>query len=238
MTDPRKIAAQLGSDLAATLGEALHGVTLFGSVARGEYVEGVSNINVLVLVDDIGPAMLRRVAPIGERWAAEGLAPLLMEDEEWRRASDVFTIELLDMRDAHEVLRGRDPLGEMPADSGPLRLQAERELRSKLLLLRSGLMRTASIPEGTGALLIAALPSFLTYLRAALRLAGRTVPAASAELIEAGTALVGADPGGFVAALEARTTLSEWKIAIDDAVVESYNNTAERTAAFVDTFTR
>jgi hypothetical protein len=64
------------------------------------------------------------------------------------------------------------------------------------------------------------------------------VPARSAELIEAGTALVGADPGGFVAALEARTGLSEWKIGIDDAVVGSYNNAAERTAAFVDTLTR
>jgi predicted nucleotidyltransferase len=238
MTEPRKIAERLAADLVKALGESLHGVTLFGSVARGEFVEGVSNINVLVLVDDIDPAVLRRVAPLAEPRAADGLAPLLMEDDEWRRASDVFAIELLDMRDAHEVLHGRDPIEEVASDGGTLRLQAERELRSKLLLLRTGLMRTASAPQATGALLIAALPSFLTYLRAALRLADRPVPARSAELIEAGTALVGADPGGFVAALEARTGLSEWKIGIDDAVVGSYNNAAERTAAFVDTLTR
>jgi hypothetical protein len=32
--------------------------------------------------------------------------------------------------------------------------------------------------------------------------------------------------------------LSEWKVGIADAVVDSYNNAAERTAAFVDTLTR
>jgi hypothetical protein len=141
------------------------------------------------------------------------------------------------MRDAHEVLHGRDPIEDVASDGATLRLQAERELRSKLLLLRTGLMRTASTPQATGALLIAALPSFLTYLRAALRLADRPVPEKSAELIAAGTALVGADPGGFIAALEARTALSEWKVGIADAVVDSYNNAAERTAAFVDTLT-
>ena len=65
MADPRKTAAELARALETRLGERLHSVLLFGSVARGEAVDGVSDINVLVLLDRVDAAALEGHRPAG-----------------------------------------------------------------------------------------------------------------------------------------------------------------------------
>lgn len=234
MQDPAKLASDLVQEMRETFGARLRSVLLYGSVPRGEYIEGVSNINVLVLVDEIDPATLRAAAPHALRWSASGLVPLLLEADEWARAADVFAIEVLDMLDVHSVLHGIDPLQSLQVSAEALRLQAERELRGKLVTLHSGMMAAAEKPEALGDLLRAALPSYVTYVRAALRLAGQLVPSSSGAVIDAGARAVSFDAAGFHAAREARQQGGKWKVGITDRVMESYHAAAERLAAYVD----
>jgi predicted nucleotidyltransferase len=234
MTDPKKAASDLVRELAATFGGELRSAVLYGSVARGEYVDGVSNINVLVLFDDIAPATLQRASPLARRWADDGLVPLLLERAEWESAADVFAIEVLDMVEAREVLHGGDPVSGLDVSHGALRLQAEHELRGKLITLHNGMLRAAESPESMGTLLAMALPSMLTYLRAALRLVGKQVPRTSGAVIDVASEVIGFDPAGFQAALDARRARGKWKVAITDAAVDRYHTAAERTASFVD----
>jgi hypothetical protein len=142
------------------------------------------------------------------------------------------------MADAHEVLHGADPLAGLTASTEALRLQAERELRGKLVTLHNGMLHAAGSDEHVGSLLTMALPSFVTYLRAALRLAGHAVPGTCERVIEAGAALIGFDPAGLNAALGARRGGGKWKVGIADPLVERYHAAAERTAAHVDRFGR
>src|SRR5690606_31107163 len=146
--------------------DRLRSAALFGSAARGEWIEGVSDVNVLVLVDDIDATLLERSAEATSAAVERGVMPLLMELDEWRRAGDVFCIELADMRDAHIALRGEDPAAHYNAVPSNLRLQAERELRAKLLHLHGGMLAAARDRVRLGQLLLRALPSFVTYLRA------------------------------------------------------------------------
>jgi hypothetical protein len=121
---------------------------------------------------------------------------------------------------------------------GAVRLQAERELRARLITLHNGMLRTADAPRQLGRLLMAAVPSLTTYLRAALRLAGQTVPQNSADLIRAGTELVGAPDTGLLLALDARVRKRNLPLSIEDPAVAAYNAVAERTATFVDSQVR
>ncbi len=234
------MANQRGLDIARELetdfGTALHSVVLFGSAARGEYVDGTSNVNLLVLVDDVNPPLLAKAVPHAKRWREANAVPLLLATDEWERAADVFAIEIADMHDAHEVLAGTDPITGHAVPRTALRLQAERELRGKILQLRSALLAAAGASDQIGALLIAALPSFATYLRAALRLASRPVPPHMDQVLSAGARLVGAESSGLLAAHEARTARKALRVALDDAIVETYHTAAERTAAYVDAF--
>lgn len=238
MTDPRKLAEDFANGLRATLDERVRAAALFGSAARGEWIEGVSDVNVLVLLDDIDAPLLGRAAPVVNRWAAKNVRPLLMEMAEWRRAADVFTIELADMKDASSPLFGDDPAATAVVQPSILRLQAERELRAKLLHLHAGMVQSAGDGKRLGELFVRALPSFTTYMRTALRLAKQPVPAESRAVIDAACSLIGTDPAAFLQVHDARTSRSTLSVSLDQSLADDYNTAAEKLAAYIDAFGR
>lgn len=236
--DPRAVADRFVENLRGAIGDSLRSAALFGSAARGEWVRGFSDVNVLVLVDDISAGLLSSAAPTAQRAADEGVSPLIMEMAEWRRAADVFAIELADMQDAAVPLIGDHPAPPLPLDPSVLRLQGERELRSKLLHLHGGMLMLADRPGRLGELLVRALPSFVTYYRTALRLAGEPVPARMSQVIEAGCALTATDPAPLLRVASARQSGSAPEVRLTEPLADQFNSAAERLAAHIDTWGR
>lgn len=234
MTDPRKLADEFVTGLRRDLGERMRSAALFGSAARDEWVEGVSDVNVLVLVDEIDAQMLSRASSTARASVKRRVMPLLMELEEWRRAADVFSIELADMRDAHVPLFGDDPVAHYTADRTNLRLQAERELRAKLLHLHAGMLLAGDDRKRLAQLFIHALPSFSTYMRAALRLAGETVPTRTPAAIEQACALAEADADSFLRVYNARSRSSKPELDVGDGLADRFNSSAQRLAEYID----
>jgi predicted nucleotidyltransferase len=236
--DPRQLAENFVEELRDAISGRVRAATLFGSAARNEWIAGVSDVNVLVLLDDIDAPVLKRAAPAASHALSNGLTPLLMELDEWRRAIDVFTIELADMKDASLTLYGEDPVAAPIVQHTIMRLQAERELRAKLLHLHAAMLVAADDRARLGQIFIHALPSFTTYLRTALRLAQQTVPRTSRDVIEQGCALASADPAAFLRVLDARTSGEDFAIGLDEPVADHFNTAAEQLAAYVDAFGR
>jgi predicted nucleotidyltransferase len=234
MADPRERAEVFVEELRGAVGERLQAATLFGSAARGEWIEGVSDVNVMVLLDSLDAGLLATAAPSVRRAMEAGVVPLVMEMEEWRRAADVFPIELADMRDAHTPLFGDDPVTGPVIKPSYLRLQAERELRAKLLHLHGGMLVAADDPERLGQLFALALPSFTTYMRATLRLAGEPVPADSRAVIQRTCELVGADADPFLELLDARAAGGAPRVELSDPVADQFNTAATRLATYID----
>ncbi len=228
-------AKRFTEELTSALGARLRSVVLHGSVARGEAVKGVSDVNLLVLLDDVDATALRTAGPLARRWARAGnTAPLLLSWTEWLRSADAFAIEVADMKDVRTVLHGDDPVADLQVDQRELRLQAERELRGKLVQLRSGLLLTAERPEEVGRLLLAALPSFTTYARAVVRLHGEAVPGTTPSVLDRAAALVEADAAPLHTAWQARVGGGPHAWAVDSPQVHGYYTFAERTADHVD----
>lgn len=234
MTDPRKLAEQFVTGLKGDLGPRLRSAALFGSAARDEWIEGTSDVNVLVLVDSIDAAMLAKAAPTARNYVKRRVMPLIMAQEEWRRAGDVFAIELADMKDAHVPLVGEDPVAHYIADMTNLRLQAERELRAKLLHLHGGMLLAGDDRKRLGPLFLHALPSFTTYMRAALRLAGQAVPATTPRVIERACALAGADDKPFLRVHNARSGRAKLEPDASDPLADQFNASAQRLADYID----
>ncbi len=235
MADPKETADRFAAELASILGPRLRGVVLHGSVARGEVAPGVSDINLLVLLDLVDPVALRVTSPLARRWVENGnSAPLVASWHEWEESADAFAIEVADMRDAHVVLRGADPIAHLPEDHLALRLQAERELRGKLVQLRTGLLLSAERPQEIGQLLLRALPSFTTYFRAILRLNGRKPPAKTEDVIQEAGRVVGFDPTPLLRAWEARCAARPLKLAVDDPLTTGYYAAVVRATEYVD----
>lgn len=234
MEKPVAAAESAARELAERLGTRLHAVVLYGSAARDEFVAAHSDINLLVLLDRIDADAIGRLAAASTHWDRRRINAMLLEEEEWTRATDAFAIELLDMKDARRVLHGEDPVEPLTIERRHARLQAERELRGRTIALHNGMVRCAGSPADLGALLIAAIPSFATYLRATLRLAGQTVPGRLRDVIEQGSRLIGAPANGLIRALEAREANGTWEIRLDSDIIADFNDAAARTARFID----
>ena len=237
MKEPVAIAERFAELLAEAYGPALQSVILYGSVPRGDAVAGLSDINLLVVVERIHIPDLERVTPLARHWIVERrCAPMLIGADEWPRAGDAFAIEVAEMLDHRRVLVGGDPVAETRVDRAALRSQAEHELRGRLVQLHEALMLAATEPERVGGVLLAALPSFAAYFRSALRLAGRPAPARMEEAVRAVAKLVGGPPDGCLAEVSGRESGRPPRLSVADPVTTTYYDLVRRVLAYVDDF--
>src|SRR5207244_2565454 len=75
------------------------------------------------------------------------------------------------------------------------RRELEQELKGKLVRLRQAYVAFRSEPKRLGPVLVGSAAGFFTMLRTALRLAGRTAPAAPDDLVREAAALIGFEAG-------------------------------------------
>src|SRR5262245_46721324 len=116
----------LATRLESALGANLVSLTLYGSSARNQQVDGRSDINLLLIARDASTEGLRGAAPVLAEWIGGGeTAPLIFSQDEWRASADVFPLEIEDMRDAHRVIRGTDPVSGLTTDRAQMREQLE-----------------------------------------------------------------------------------------------------------------
>jgi hypothetical protein len=219
------------ADTDGVLGDRYSAV-LYGSAARGEFVQGRSDINVLMVLDEVAPASLRALAASFGAWRkAAQEPPLLLSRSEWLGAADAFPIEISDMRSAYRVLRGVDPLALVTVERADLRRALEREFRGKLLRLRQGYVTLSNDPASLSGVAVESAGTMLVLYRALLTLLGRAVPRDAAALVTAAAGVVGFPADAFARVVAARGDRS-WRCTA--AEFEAYLNAVARTAEFVD----
>jgi predicted nucleotidyltransferase len=171
--------------LRSLYGDNLLGVAVYGSAATGEYLAGVSDVNLVLILKRVELADLERMR--GFRRHQHGLrlpVPLMLTPEHIRTSADVFPIEFLEIKEKHRLLWGQDPFAKLRVSLTNLRHECEHELKGRLLRLRQSYLEA-----GTGAgplrrLLLAAHNANYPAFRAALRLK-RVAPPLTKEEINA-----------------------------------------------------
>ncbi len=118
--------------------ENLTSVILYGSAARGDYIPGISNLNLLIVLKDSDIGVVKKARRISRRVRKRfSVEPRFMSVEAIRNASDVLPIAFLDMQQQYIVLYGKDVLAEISVERRNLRYQCEYQLRYALLRLRN-----------------------------------------------------------------------------------------------------
>lgn len=232
-------AEQFTSRLVECYGDSLASVVLYGSAARGDYREGISDINLLVLLRVLDVEVLRRGTGLAREWAAEGNPPpLVFSEAEWQASADVFPIEYGEIQDARRVLHGADPFTDLHVEWKHLRLQCEHELKSRQIQLREQFLLHSEDPEALGRLLTQSFPTFLTLFRAGLRLVGERPPRDPGELIAAVASQADFDPEPFLQVWQARASNTAISPAGDGSVVTGYLRAVARTTGWLDGLVR
>ncbi|MBI4500401.1 MAG: hypothetical protein HY700_04500 [Gemmatimonadetes bacterium] len=235
MTDVETRVERFAQRLESALGANLASLMLYGSAARDQYVAGRSDINLLMIVRDASTSALHLAAATLAEWTRKGeTAPLIFSDEEWRASADVFPLEIEDMRDAHRVLRGRDPLDGLATDRDQLREQLEREVRGKLLHLRTEYAAAAGHPRVLEQLMQNASSTFLVFFRAILRLKGAAPPRDGVALVRETAKATGLNAAPFEWALESRSGRRRGALKPFDPVAAQYMDGVEQLARIVN----
>ena len=223
------------TELGSRVGEGYSAV-LYGSAARGDWIPGRSDVNLMLVVDDPSPAALRTLTPAVKAWHERGLTPpLVIGRSEWGRAADVFPIEITDMKLAYRVLHGADPVGGIAVRPGDLRRALESELRGKLVRLRQAYIRFGDLEVTLGGFATSSVPALLVLLRSSNVLLGRVPGETPKETISALATELGADAEAIVEIASHRRD-REW--LCPPATFARYLEAVRRAVDLVDHFQR
>ncbi|HLJ88480.1 MAG TPA: hypothetical protein VKZ53_16795, partial [Candidatus Angelobacter sp.] len=174
--------------------------------------------------------------PIAQWWNGQKQPPaLFMSRRELERSTDVFTIELLDMKQHHRVLFGEeDALRYLHIPMDLHRVQVEYELREKLILLRQQLLLVSGNAKQLGDLLLRSAPSFATLFRHALIVLGDSVHHGKREAVETLSKQLDFDASAMHEVLDVRERKASPKTTDVNGLAARYLTAIERVTEAVD----
>jgi predicted nucleotidyltransferase len=201
---PEHIFDAIREDYTALFGDDLVSIILYGSGARGEYVPKKSDINFLIVFSDSGIERLGSAVSTVAKWRKRNVrTPLVMTKGYIESSLDTFPLEFFNIRSAYKVVCGQDVLKDLDIGKDDLRLQCERELKAKLLLLRESFLEAEDKSNLLRELVGQSVSAFVSIFKALLYLKGEDVP----EKVEA---VLSATAKGF--GLDADLFKGLWRI--------------------------
>lgn len=227
---------ELVNRLRDAAGANLQSVVLYGSAARGEVREGVSDLNVLCTLHSVSAEKLRDIAPVVSWWTLDQRepAPLFFTVEELRNSADVFVIELLDMQGSHQTVFGPEVLREIEVPRNLHRVQVERELRTAILKLRAHLLASYKNEAELSAVLAKSSSSILALLKHTLLALGSEVPAKPEDVFQKIGDISGAKSDALLGAYRLRESKSPAKDVL--SLYGGYLAALEQTVSVLDKF--
>lgn len=172
----RRRIDELRKSLEAALGDGLACLLIHGSAARGEYREGQSDIDVMLVVKDASRGALASISNALQlaRYAAR-IEAMILTSAEIPRAADVFPLLYDDIRRCHIVLSGADPFSALTISDRHRRLRIEQELREAQIRMRRAVIDAQGGGEAIAGAVSRKLRQIRGPLRALLSLRGREV---------------------------------------------------------------
>jgi predicted nucleotidyltransferase len=174
---PQDIFVPLTQDYLKVFGKELVSLILYGSAASGSYIRGKSDINLLVVLTVAGMDKLGDAPEMVKMWKKRRVAvPLMMTKSFINSSLDCYPIEFLNMKNNHIIIYGENVLRDLIFNPADLRLQIERELKGKLILLRQGYLDVEGKERQLKQLIGHSFTAFTSIFNALLYLKNNAIP--------------------------------------------------------------
>lgn len=182
----RAISELVAQDCRAIFGDDLISVILYGSSLTPEYIPKKSDLNYLIVLSEEGIFSLHLTHRALPGWRKKKVAtPLFLTRVYIYSSLDTFPIEFLNIKRNHLLISGEDILENLSFNKDHVRLQCERELKGKLLLLRERYVETEGKPKALRELLSASVPTFIFIFKGLLYLVDQEIPATKRQTVGA-----------------------------------------------------
>jgi hypothetical protein len=187
----------------SALGSGVKSISVYGSATGPDFIRGKSNVNLAIVVADLGQDVLTSMLEI-VKWGAKKriVPPLLLTADYIATSLDVFPIEFEEIKAGQALLMGDDHFSSIEVTPDHLRLECESQLKSAVLRTRQAYLEVGLARRGAEKVLHASLTSLIPVFRAMLRLKGAEVPRAKLDVVKSVGEAFGVDTGPFAAILK------------------------------------
>src|SRR5688572_594760 len=160
--------------LRRALGDNLYSVVLYGSAARGDFVPGVSDLNILIVLNESTPAAHRALS---EALRGHGtVEPFIIGRPGLLRTARAFPAKFAAIRRTARTVVGPDPLAAVPRFPELERFAAEQALRNVRLRLVYNFVKRGGDPAAYTRFVLNFVPAIYSACNGVLELEGIAVP--------------------------------------------------------------
>jgi len=184
--DPKEILPEIISEYKGVFGDELVGIILYGSATGPDFIPSKSDINFIIVLTERGMDRLDGAFDTVKKWRKRNVAtPLFLTETYVETSLDVFPIEYLNFQRHHLRVYGKNILSDLSFNPDFIRLQCEREIKGKLLLLREAYLETADKAKALKEVISRSLGAFVAIFEALLYLKDVALPKEKREIIRA-----------------------------------------------------
>lgn len=174
-TKLQSILDQAVNALRVELGDNLFSCCVYGSAVRGNAIEGISDINLLIIINESSSAAHEAIArAIGGQPLID---PFVLARRGFERSMRAFATKFASIKRNYRVLHGADPLAQMQTDPALEKFLCEQAIRNlRLRIVYSFVTRQQH--KSYDKFVVRNISGMFVQFSEALRLNGTTIPAA------------------------------------------------------------
>lgn len=234
--DPKEIFPDITTDYKDVYGGDLVSITLYGSATGKDYRPGKSDINFMIVLSEEGIERLDRAFEIVKKWRKRNVAiPHFLTENYVETSTDVFPIEYLNFKSNYVPVYGKDILKDLSFRPEFIRLQCEREIKGKLLLLREAYLETSGKGRALKDVISQSIRAFVAIFGALLHVKGLELPKEKLQIIRATAQAFDLDSGVFEKLLDVKD--DKVKLSDEDMrrLFQAYLTEIRKLSKLVDT---
>ncbi len=234
--DPKEIFSEIIDVYKGLFGDHLISIILYGSGAGKNYRPGKSDINFMIVLSEEGIERLDKAFKVVETWQKRKVAiPLFLTERYAESSLDVFPIEYLNFQRNHVLVYGKDILEGLSFDRGLVRLQCEREVKGKLLLLREAYMETRGKGKALRDVIGQSIGAFIAIFDALLYLKEQEIPGEPRKVVNLTCNAFGLDAGVFQKLLDVKEEVIKPEDMQTRSLFQDYLKEVRKLSKIVDT---
>jgi hypothetical protein len=196
--NPKEIFPEIIADYKGIYGGDLVSILLYGSATGKDYRPGKSDINFMIVLSEQGIEQLDRAFPVIKKWRKRNVAiPLFLTETYVATSMDVFPIEYLNFQRDYVPVFGKDILKDLSFDVEFIRLQCEREIKGKLLILREAYLESSGKGRALKDVIRNSIPALVAIFKALLYIKGQDIPKEKRAIVRNTCEAVDIDLGIF-----------------------------------------
>lgn len=223
------------NDLLISQRQNIHSIYIVGSSITPDFDERLSDINSVFVFHRIDFDLLRSISLLGKRYYKKKIAaPLLMTVDYIYESLDVFPVELLEFKLIHQIVYGDDIFNRLEIDRHYLRLQCEREIKSRMIGLRQGYISSLTKKENLADMISRFIIGYIPILRAIIYLSGEEPSIKRSDVVKRFSEICSIETESLNRAFLHRERLMGLSFDELDKMFESLYIMVEKTGKFIN----